>query len=611
MTTLTLETLATFATSEVGHVDRPSPTGAAEPQAASELSLGHLPILLIDDEPMLTDVIEALLHDAGHRQVSALHDPERALETARRMRPSLIMLDLMMPRVSGFEILEQLRRDEQLRYTPVIVLTASSDAPTKLRALDLGATEFLTKPVNESELTIRVRNILALKVYQDRLASTDAVTGLPNRRGVVEGLTRALARGALEGGHVALLNVTLERVHQLAGTLGQAASDEVLVTVAERLRACVRRAGDAAAAGLQVARVASDGFQVVIGGIADAQAAAGISQRILEALAPPLRVGRDSVALGPSIGIAMSPEDGSTADELLRNAASATEQARKAGGLTYRYYCKEFDRVLLERLKLESALRNALENAELTLVLQPKVSADTRIILGAEALLRWKHPDLGWIPPDRFIPVAEETGLIVDIGRWVVDQACAILRQWQNAGLGHLSLSFNMSRRELLQPGGVVEHVAQAIQHHGVPPGALVCEVTESSLIERVDEASRQLHQLRELGIKVSIDDFGTGYSSMGFVKQFPLDELKVDRSFVNGLPGQRADVAILRALVVLSHSLGMRVVAEGVEHDEQAQVLRDLGVDELQGYLIGRPMPLQAFETMARKPRPDAVPPS
>ena len=417
------------------------------------------------------------------------------------------------------------------------------------------------------------------------------------------------ARGEIEGGHVALLNVTLERVHQLAGTLGQVASDEVLVTVAERLKACVRRAVGDAAVGQQVARVASDGFQVVLGGIADAQAAAGVSQYILDALTPPLRVGRDSVTLGPSIGIAMSPEDGSTADELLRNAASATEQARKAGGLTYRYYCKEFDRVLLERLKLESALRQALENAELTLVLQPKVSADTRVIHGAETLLRWKHPELGWIPPDRFIPVAEETGLIVDIGRWVVDQACTIVRHWQDTGLGHLSLSFNMSRRELLHPEGVVEHVARAMQRHGVPPSALVCEVTESALIERVDEASRQLTQLRELGIKVSIDDFGTGYSSMGFVKQFPLDELKVDRSFVNGLPDQRADVAILRALVVLSHSLGMRVVAEGVENDEQARVLRELGVDELQGYLIGRPMPLHAFEAMARGPRQGAAP--
>jgi diguanylate cyclase (GGDEF)-like protein len=574
---------------------------AGERDADTGVALSHLSILLIDDEPMVTEVIQEFLNEAGHAHVVAVNQPEEAMDTARELRPALIMLDLMMPRVSGFEILEQLRRDAQLRYTPVIVLTASSNAATKLKALELGANEFLTKPVNESELAIRVRNSLALKVYQERLANFDPVTGLPKQPVVEQALERTLAWNQGSGRHVALLDVTLGGVHAVAGTYGQDVSDQLMGQVAERLKAASQRRADGSSQEPLVGRATSGGFLVVLDALHQAQEAGTAARRILDVLSEPFHIGEAEIPARPSVGIALFPEDGRSASLLHRNAASANEQARKVETIGFRYYCRDFDREMLESVRLEASLRHAIARGELAMALQPKVCVESGRIVGAEALLRWKHAELGWIPPLRFIPIAEQIGLMPEMGRWVVQRCCAILRRWGDTGLGHLSLSFNMSRQEMKVAGGVTPYIAKLMEHYRVPPGKLICEITESSLIESEETVRDQLARLREMGVPTSIDDFGSGFTSLGFVKELPADELKVDRSLVTPLPGRRADMAVLRAVVALGDSLGLRVVAEGVETPAQAGALIELGVSQLQGYMLGKPMGLDPFETLAR----------
>jgi diguanylate cyclase len=583
--------------------------GSHSEQGEAPPVISNLTVLMIDDEPMLTDVIQAYLEDAGYTHLVAVNDPTVALETARRCKPSLVLLDLMMPKVSGFDILEQLRRDDELRYVPVIVLTAASDPATKLRALDLGATEFLAKPVDASELVLRVRNSLALKVYQDRLANSDPLTGLPNRRAFVDRSNASIEHARVLGSRLSLLHVKLDRFHQVSALLGPAASEQMLSRVARRLVGCVRRDHDDLRENrletVMVSRLGSEAFVILLPHIDAPEVAELVARRVLEAMARPFRlggngVGNDDVVNNPSIGISMFPEDGASADDLMGYAASAAEHAQSAGRNTWRFYSKEFNQISIERIKIEAQLRRAIERKELSVVYQPKVDRHSGLIMAAEALLRWKHPEMGNIAPDRFIPIAEETGLICDIGAFVVDQACAELARWRTCGLGHVKVAVNLSRQELVSEH-LVRDIRNVMKRHHIERGQLVLELTEGTLIDRIGPASLQLKQLRELGVEISIDDFGTGYSSMTYVKHFPLDELKIDRSFVQGLPDDKADLAIVHAITVLGHSLGMRVVAEGIETTAQLEAVQALGIDQFQGYLLGKPLPPDQFEALAK----------
>jgi diguanylate cyclase len=582
--------------------------GSHSEQGEAAPVISNLTVLMIDDEPMLTDVIQAYLEDAGYSRLVAVNDPTLALETARRCKPSLVLLDLMMPKVSGFDILAQMRADEALRYVPVIVLTAASDPATKLRALDLGATEFLAKPVDASELVLRVRNSLALKVYQDRLANSDPLTGLPNRRSFVDRTNASIEHARVlsksVNSRLSLLHVKLDRFHQVSALLGPAASEQMLSRVARRLVGCVRRDHDDLRENrletVMVSRLDSEAFVILLPHIDSPEVAELVARRVLEAMARPFRVGTDDLLNKPSIGISMYPEDGTNADDLMGYAASASEHAQSAGRNTWRFYSKEFNQISIERIKIEAQLRRAIERKELSVVYQPKVDRYSGLIVAAEALLRWKHPEMGHIAPDRFIPIAEETGLICDIGAFVVDQACAELARWRTCGLGHVKVAVNLSRQELVSEN-LVRDIRNVMKRHDIERGQLVLELTEGTLIDRIGPASLQLKQLRELGVEISIDDFGTGYSSMTYVKHFPLDELKIDRSFVQGLPDDKADLAIVHAITVLGHSLGMRVVAEGIETTAQLEAVKALGIDQFQGYLLGKPLPPDQFEALAK----------
>ena len=587
-----------WAESTTTPLDNPTSNwGEASPMRSQ--GLHDVTVMMVDDEPMMTDVIQAYLEEAGYRRFVAVNDPLRALEAARRHRPGLMLLDLMMPGLSGFEILELMRKDEQLRYIPVIVLTAANNSATKLRALELGATEFLSKPVDASELVLRVRNSLVFKVYQDRLANQDPLTGLPNRRVFVEQLRTVLAETQQARGSLALLHIGLDRFKQINDSLGHSVGDQLLADVAQRLQSCLRRGEGARekilSNALLLSRLAGDEFVVLLPELESPDAAGRVARRILAAMSRPFQHSGGDLFVTPSIGISVYPGDGLDDETLRRSAESAMVHAKGNGRNTFQYYSPKLNGASIERLAMETQLRRAIERDELELYYQPKIDLASGRVVGAEALLRWMRPGMGMVPPDRFIPLAEESGQIVEIGEWVVDRACAQIAEWRNAGLGDIKVAVNVSRHEVVA-GGLVRTVAAALQRHAIRPGHLVIELTESMLMDRLEHTRPQLEQLRALGVELSIDDFGTGYSSMNYLKRFPLDELKIDKSFVHGTPEDATNSAIVKAVVVLAHSLGMRVVAEGVETTAQLAMLRGLGCDVFQGYLCSKPLQAAAF---------------
>ena len=573
--------------------------------AASTPALSDVTIMMVDDEPMMTEVTQAYLEEAGYTRFIAVHDPRQALDIARTSHPGLILLDLMMPGLNGFDLLRLIRLDARLRYTPVIVLTAASDAASKLRALELGATEFLAKPVDPSELTIRVRNSLVFKVYQDRLANDDPLTGLPNRRVFVEQLRQALARAQRNKRLLAMLHLNLDRFRQINDTLGHGAGDMLLAAVAERLRQATRanhsmlgnRLGDAPF----LARLGSDEFALLMPSITSPEPASRAARQVLAALARPFEIDGKDIFLTPSIGISVYPDDGQDDASLMRSAGVAMQHVKDGGRNAFEFYSEKINTVSVERLMLETHLRRAIARDELVLHYQPKTDLQTGRIVGAEALLRWQHAELGLVPPGRFIPIAEESGLIIEIGEWVIHRACAQMAQWRAEHGEEVKVAVNVARHSVVS-GSLLRTTREALMRHRVPPSHLVLELTESMLMDRVESTAAKLGALRALGVDLSIDDFGTGYSSMSYLKQFPIQELKIDRSFIRDADRNPTDAAIVRALIMLGHSLGLRVVAEGVETEAQRTALQALHCDQFQGFLCSPALPPQAFIALLRR---------
>jgi len=343
---------------------------------------------------------------------------------------------------------------------------------------------------------------------------------------------------------------------------------------------------------------------VLIEGNPDSTALTMVAQRMLAAIGEPFNLQGHGFQVSGSIGIAQFPDDGDDATTLLRHADTAMYQAKAQGKNNVQFYTAEWAEQAARLFAIENDLRHAIERGELQLHYQPKVSISSGEIVGAEALLRWRHPQRGLVPPTEFIPVAEDRGLIIGIGRWVVQAACAQLRSWRDAGLRTPCVAVNLSVRQLASDS-LVEDFGEALTVHGLSPLDLEIEITESALMADPDRANRILHCFHDMGMRISIDDFGTGYSSLAYLKRFPASTVKIDRSFVSGLPGDRDDLAITQAVIAMAHTLGLSVVAEGVETRPQLGMLRELGCDEAQGYLFGRPVPAEQFaQLLPRRPQ-------
>jgi len=566
-------------------------------------------VMMVDDEPLMTDLIQAYLEDEGYSRFVVANDPRQAMELLRREQPSVLLLDLMMPHISGFDLLEMVRGDRQLRYTPVIVLTAATGADAKLRALQLGVTDFLSKPVNESELVLRLRNTLAFHQYHKRLLNFDRATGLPNQREFDHSIDGIIARRALVGGMVALLCINVPMCRQLRESAGQPAADALAQTVARRLERLARKVLQ-----LQrilgtdrsplVSRLGTTQFGLVLDGLPDTDAVENLAEQVIALIAESTMVAGHEVAAGAWIGIALCPADGTAGEQLRKGATLAVACAQQQAHPTYLFASAELNARSNERLALGSALRGAAQRDELLLHYQPKVDVANGRIVGAEALVRWQHPEMGLIPPLRFIGLAEELGLIQSIGRWVMQTACRDAAQWHYDGLGELKIAINVAKPQF-QIGGLCEALRADMAAAGLPPHLMVIELTESMLMDDVPSSRVQMHALKQLGITLSIDDFGTGYSSLSYLKSFPLDELKIDRTFIMDLPGSESDIAIVRAVIGLGHSLGMTVLAEGIETAAQLDCMRTLGCDLFQGFLFSKPVPAAEFVALVKAQRP------
>ncbi|WP_374661301.1 putative bifunctional diguanylate cyclase/phosphodiesterase [Inhella sp.] len=425
----------------------------------------------------------------------------------------------------------------------------------------------------------------------DRLARYDALTGLPNRGQFLQELTRAMSRSKRSGHAMAVGFLDLDRFKTVNDTLGHAAGDELLRVMATRLRKAVREVDT-------VGRLGGDEFALLFEACGDRHNLRRRALALLETLGQPIHLHERSFMVTGSIGLAFFPEDGEDSDTLLMHADAAMYRTKEQGRNGVNFYDASLAARAERQFEIESTLRMGLARGELLLHYQPKVCARSGRLLGLEALLRWNRPGHGLVPPSEFIPLAEERGLILPIGRWVIRQACEQLARWRAQGLSVPPLALNVSAHQFGDPG-LLDDLGQAMRLAGLPAGQLELELTESVLMAEPERARRLLRRMAEMGVRIAIDDFGTGYSSLSYLKRFPARTLKIDRSFVRGLPGKGDDAAIVQAVIALAHSLGLAVVAEGVETDAQLQALRGLGCDQVQGYLTGRPMPAAEVAAM------------
>ncbi|QEL65505.1 diguanylate cyclase/phosphodiesterase with PAS/PAC sensor [Oryzomicrobium terrae] len=421
------------------------------------------------------------------------------------------------------------------------------------------------------------------------LSEYDSVTSLPNRLLLEERTNEAMIAARRNHSGLTLCILDLDRFKTINDSLGHGVGNRVLHTVGERL---VEAAGENAT----VSRLGGDEFAVIFPGTAEEACAAAAATSLMNSLSQPLVVDGHILAINCSVGVALFPGDGGDFDTLLRNADSAVNHAKETGRNRMQFYREEMNARALERLSLEQALRRALEAQELTLFYQGQFDLATGRLLGAEALLRWQHPELGLVPPDRFIPIAEDTGLILSIGRWVLVEACRRAASWQRPGQAPVTVAVNISARQF-HHGDLVAEVEHALAQSGLPAAQLELEVTESVLMGGIQPVIDTLDQLKAMGVRLALDDFGTGYSSLAYLKRFPLDVLKVDRSFIRALPQDQDDAAIVAAILGMAGHLGLATVAEGVEDEAQRAHLLAQGCQVAQGYLFARPLPAEEFE--------------
>jgi diguanylate cyclase (GGDEF)-like protein len=431
-----------------------------------------------------------------------------------------------------------------------------------------------------------IEDITERKVAEERvqfLAYYDALTGLPNRTLLEDRVVNALSGARRRKEKIALLFLDLDRFKIVNDTLGHSVGDILLKEVAERLKRWVREQDT-------IARVGGDEFVIMMTGIQSAPDAAMAAERIVDLMTTKFSVRDHSLNVTCSIGISMFPEDGLDGETLLKHADAAMYSAKQKGPNNIEFFTEDLSIQMVERLNLESGLRLAIERQELYLVYQPQMDIATEKIVGVEALLRWKHPEMSLVPPDRFISVAENSGLIVPIGEWVLKTACAQARKWQDEGHPAMSIAVNVSAVQFRQDG-FRDLIKRVLRETGLPPQYLELELTESLLLTNADVMFSVLQELNEMGLQLAIDDFGTGYSSLSYLKQFPVKKLKIDRSFIKNVALNASDAAITTAIIGMAKILGLKVIAEGVENEAQMSFLREHRCDEIQGYYFSKPI--------------------
>ncbi|WP_323159067.1 EAL domain-containing response regulator [Pseudomonas viridiflava] len=691
-------------------------------------------ILIVDDDVHVRDLLEVLLQNQHYRTQTA-ESGEQALEMVEKHAPDLILLDIMMPGMDGYEVASRLKSGKTTSNIPIIMLSALDERSARISGLEAGAEEYLNKPVDSGELWLRVRNLLRLKSFGDymkdhnliledqlqqrtidlerfrsvmdasddaiflinrntmsliefnrracqllgytadelqrktpaelgdssmeqlevvydqiiagngpsepletmirdksgrdvsveihrqayqagndwiivgivhditrrkesdqrllKMAHYDSLTGLPNRDLFYTSLQMGLTQAAVSRWKLAVMTVNLDGFKNINETWGHVLGDQTLLEVSKRLARCLN-ASDT------LGRVDGDEFALILmirEGQADTHQ---ILERIRTTLRTPFQIEDQRVVMTASIGVALFPEDGEDARELVRHAYTAMNNAKKKGVDGYRFYTAQMNTEVSERLDLENALREAVQQHAFEIAYQPKVSLEDSSICGLEALLRWPRPDQPRISPAVFVPVLESLALIGEVGSWMIDSVCAQIALWQRSGLGSFQVAVNVSGQQI-EGSGLIADIGKALERHKVDPKWLEVELTESSLMENTSHTITTLQTLKNMGVRISIDDFGTGYSSLAYLRRFPIDKLKIDIAFIREVTSNPQDAAIARAIIELAHSLDLKVIAEGVETPEQRAFLTENHCDQIQGYLVSKPLPLDELELYLR----------
>lgn len=545
-------------------------------------------ILLIEDRSADARLVLELLTEFSPERygVTHVHRLVEALRLLNAMSFKAAIVDVSLPDTQGLEAVTRLRAAAP--SLPIVVLAGMDEESLALRALEVGGQDYLIKGLFDGGLLNRaIRYAVERKESEEQLthlAYYDQLTGLANRRLFRERLALDLARAKRQESRVTVLCLDLDRFKKINDSLSYEAGDQVLKEVGKRLAESVREFETSA-------RLGGDEFAVILQDLEHEQEAMVVTQRLLDRVARPIKIDGQDVVTTASVGIAFFPENGDEVEQLLKCSDSAMRRAKEEGRHRYQIFSRQMHSEVLTRMSLERDLRHALEREEFRLHYQPQLSLDDNQLVAVEALVRWEHTQRGLIAPIDFISLLEDTGLIIEAGEWILRKACAQVREWQTSGYENLRVAVNLSPRQF-EDSKLVEIVGRALADFNLKPEYLELEITESHLMRDNKRTNATLASIKSLGVRIAIDDFGTGYSSLAYLKRFPIDSLKIDKSFVRDITTDRDDASIAAGIIGLGHKLRLDVIAEGVETEEQLAFLYKEGCDAIQGYLCGRPQP-------------------
>lgn len=547
-------------------------------------------VVLADDDPSIRLMVRHVLESEDFDIVEA-SDGLEAIKAVEKYHPALILLDAVMPGIDGFTTCQQIKEKGHTDI-PVMMITGLDDDASVERAYEVGAIDFITKPIKWAVLKHRVKSVVA-KVIAERkvqlLAYRDSLTNLPNRLLFADRLEQSIIRSDRGRTSMALMLIDIDDFKLVNDSFGHDAGDKLIKAVGELIAKSLRRADT-------IARLGGDEFAVIIEGIDGPEDAISIADNLTTILEHNVRLDDQETYTSASIGIAVYPEDGKDARTLLKNADTAMFRAKENGRHCFQFYKPEMSVSAMERLDLENNLKSAFENDEYLIHYQPIIDIHKNEIVGVEALLRWQHPEKGMIQPNDFVSVVEDCGLIVALGEWLIFSVCKQISVWQEAGLKDQQVSINLAARQFKEQD-LVAVFTQAIAEHNIDASSLAVEVTERTLIDNAGGVEDTLKKLRAMGIQVMLDDFGTGYASLAFLKEFPVDVVKIDRAFVIGIPDNYEDSAVVDAIAGLTRGLKLRLLAEGVENERQLDVLKSVGCQYGQGYYWSKPLPGDEYE--------------
>ena len=547
-------------------------------------------VVLADDDPSIRLMIRHVLESEEFDIVEAA-DGIEAIKAVEKHHPALVLLDAVMPGIDGFTTCKQLK-DKGHTDIPVMMITGLDDDASVERAYDVGAIDFITKPIKWAVLKHRVRSVVATVVAERKvelLAYRDTLTNLPNRLLFADRLEHSIDRSARHRESLALLLVDLDDFKLVNDAFGHDAGDKLIRAVGDLLARSLRRADT-------VARLGGDEFAVIVESISGLDDAISIADNLSTILEHNVRLDEQETFTGASIGIAIYPEDGEDARTLLKNADTALFRAKEKGRHCFQFYKPEMSVNAMERLDLENSMRKALDEDQFVVYYLPTIDIHKNEITSIEALLRWDHPEKGIIKPGDFIKLAEDCGLIVPIGEKLIRTAAKQLKVWRDEGIDNQNVSINIAPRQF-RDMDILALFKEVMHENNLEPANFTIEVTEGALIENVGEVEKVLNSLSDMGMTIALDDFGTGFASLAYLKDFPVDIVKIDRRFIEGTPDNREDTAIVEAIAGLTRGLKLRLLAEGIENERQLQMLKGLGCQLAQGYYWSKALPAEQYE--------------